>query len=328
MSSYSSYSSISDDSVSSSVSLDSREQEVENFIRILCEKQEEARAQGRGYGDAINTLPDNVLLEIFESCQKGHDPDWIPFNIAWGWLGWHRLVHVCQRWRKLVLGSPRRLDVELLCKHRTPVKTHLGFWPPLPIAIRYDSTDRFTRRDKDNLFAALEHPDRVSRVDLCLKGSQLGEVATVMQVPFPALTHLGLRWEDKPPTVPSGFLGGSAPRLRHLDLEGVFFPSLPTLLSSTSDLVILSLDDITQDAYISPEAMAACLAALPKLEHLFIGFRLGTPCPDRIRPPPVTQSLVPSLVTFQFHGTSEYLDDLLARLDCPQLEGTDATLST
>ncbi|KAH8980877.1 hypothetical protein EDB92DRAFT_1971992 [Lactarius akahatsu] len=229
-----------------------------------------------------------------------------------------------------LMSSYRDQEVEnmnrILCEKQEEAHAQ-GFWPPLPIAIRYDSTDRFTRKDKDNLFAALEHPDRVSRVDLCLKGSHLEEVATVMQVPFLALTHLGLRWEDKPPTVPSGFLGGSAPRLQHLDLEGVFFPSLLTLLSSTGDLIKLSLDDITEDAYISPEAMAACLAALPKLEDLFIGFRLGTSSPDRIRPPPVTRSLVPSPLTFEFYGTSEYLDNLMARLDCPQLEWTSSTLS-
>ncbi|KAI9437231.1 hypothetical protein H4582DRAFT_1958750 [Lactarius indigo] len=287
-----------------------RSQEVGNITQILFEKLEEAQAQGKGYGHAINTLPDNVLLEIFDFCRKGHDAGWFTFA----------LVQVCQRWRQVVFGSAHRLDVQLLCTHGTPVMTHLNFWPPLPIVIHYDSTDCFTLGDKDNLFAALEHRDRISRVDLCLTRSQLGEVATAMQVPFPALTHLGLRWEDEPPTIPSGFLGGFAPRLQHLDLEGVLIPSLPTLLSSTGDLVKLSLDDITQDAYISPEAMAAGLAALPRLKHLFIGLRSGTSHPDQMRPPPAKRVLVPSLDFFEFHGTSGYLEDLVARMVCPQLD--------
>ncbi|KAH9073490.1 hypothetical protein EDB83DRAFT_76927 [Lactarius deliciosus] len=96
-----------------------RGQEVENITRTLCENLEEAQAQGKGY---INTLPDNVLLEIFDLCREGHDAGWFTFTVAWDW---HRLVHVCQRWRQLVFGSPRRLDIQLLCKHRTP---HRSFY--------------------------------------------------------------------------------------------------------------------------------------------------------------------------------------------------------
>jgi len=201
------------------------------------------------------------------------------------------------------------------------MRKNLRCWPPFPIAIQYNRGNILTLSDEDSLFAALEHPDRVRHVDLCLLGSQIGEVVTVMQVPFPALTRLTLRWEEeRPPALPSGFLGGSAPYLRYLHLEGILFPTLPTLLSSTSDLVNLSLDDIAQDAYISPEAMVACLAALPKLKFLLIGFQLATSRPDRIRPPPVTRTVVPSLISFEFHGASEYLEDLVARIDSPQLD--------
>ena len=139
-----------------------------------------------------------------------------------------------------------------------------------------------------------------------------------MQEPFPTLTHLSLMWEDeRPPALPSGFLGGSAPSLQELDLEGISFPALPTLLSSTRDLESLYLGDICNNGFIAPKAMAACLAALPRLKFLFIEFQLGSP--DRILPPPVTRTLLPALTSFEFRGYSEYLEELVSRIDSPQL---------
>ncbi|KAI9437232.1 hypothetical protein H4582DRAFT_2077629 [Lactarius indigo] len=295
---------------------------VENITQILCEEREEVLAQGKSYGHVvtINTLPDDVLLEIFDECRKAYDPGWPIFTVAWGW---HRLVRVCQRWRQLVFGWPRRLDVQLPCTHGIPVKNNLDFWPPLPIAIHFDY-NRLEFGDEDSIFAALEHPDRVSQVDLCLKGSLLEEIATVMEVPFPALRRLTLLWEvEGPPTFPSGFLGGSAPRLQYLYLEHILFPTLPALLLSTTDLVDLSIHDIPPDGYISPEAMVACLAALPRLKSLLTNFQSDTARPDQLHPPPATRTLVPSLVSFEFEGCGEYLEDLVARIDSPQLNQID-----
>ncbi|KAH9164290.1 hypothetical protein EDB89DRAFT_2078124 [Lactarius sanguifluus] len=296
---------------------------VENITQILCEKLKLEEAQAQGKSDrhvvTINSLPDDVLLEIFDSCRKGHDFGWSTFTVAWGW---QRLVHVCQRWRQLVFESPRRLDLQLPCTHGIIVRTNLDFWPPLPIAIHYEY-DRLSVDDHDSLFAALEHPDRVSQVNLCLTGPLLEEVATEMEVPFPALTRLTLQWEDEadetPPAFFNGFLGGSAPCLQYLHLECVLFPALPALLFTSTDLVNLSLHDIPPDGYISPEAMVACLAALSRLESLLIKFQSEASRPDQIHPPPATRTVVPSLLTFEFEGCDEYLEDLLARIDGPQL---------
>ena len=208
------------------------------------------------------------------------------------------------------------------------MRKNLGFWPPFPIAIYYicDDDEGFTPNDKDSLFAALEHPDRVCRVDLCLTGPQLTEVATLMQEPLPALTHLSFRWEDlgrSPPAIPRGFLGGSAPCLQYLHLEGIPFPALLALVSSTSNLVVLHLDDIPQGGYLSPEAMVACLTALHRLKYLSIEFHPNTPRPDQIPPPPVARTLLPALTSFRFRGVSEYLEGLVSRIDSPQLSRID-----
>jgi hypothetical protein len=55
---------------------------------------------------------------------------------------WHTLVHVCQRWRQIVFASPRRLNLQILCTHGTPVRKNLGIWPAFPIAIDYYSIEK------------------------------------------------------------------------------------------------------------------------------------------------------------------------------------------
>ena len=100
----------------------------------------------------IDILPDDVLLEIFDWCRMGHDPDQTPFSPIWIW---HGLVHVCQRWRQLVFGSSRRLDLQIFCTNGTPVMENLDFWPPLPIAIHYTDQVAFTDGDEDSLFTAV-----------------------------------------------------------------------------------------------------------------------------------------------------------------------------
>jgi hypothetical protein len=103
--------------------------------------------------------------------------------------------------------------------------------------------------------------------------SQLEEVLAAMQQPFPALTDLaiwcrndGLLEDEMRPVVPESFLGGSAPRLQHLELNRVPFPGLPKLLLSATGLVTLSIWGIPHSGYISPEAMVRCLSTLTRLE--------------------------------------------------------------
>ena len=128
----------------------------------------------------------------------------------------------------------------------------------------------------DNIIAALEHNDRVCQMDLLeVTNSQLEEVLSGMQQPFPALMDLAI-WrenrrkdgmlEDEIPLVaPASFLGGSAPRLQHLHLKHVPFPGLPKLLLSTAHLVNLFIRKIPHSGYVSPEAMVCCLSTLTNI---------------------------------------------------------------
>jgi len=218
------------------------------------------------------------------------------------------LVHVCHRWRQIILASPYRLHLRILCTPRTPVRD-LGIWPTLMPGNELD------------VIAALEHPDCVWSVVLPVTGPQLGKVAAVMQVLFPVLTCLNIRSGDEDvPVLPIDFLGGSAPCLQQIYLHGIPYPALPKLLLSTSNLVDLQLLHIPPTGYISPEMMAACLAALPKLETFTIRFQQFPPHPDRIHPPPLTRPVLPALTDFEFGGRFEYLEGLVAQIDSPQLE--------
>ena len=260
----------------------------------------------------IDMFPNLVLLEIFDLyMDEGHIE------------GWHTLVHVCREWRIVVFGSPRRLDLRLLCTASTPVREMLDIWPPLPIVVRGNG---YAKWGVDNIIAALEHNDRICQLD-CLQfecsDSEWEEVLAKMRQPFPRLTHVLLQPEHGQALVdPDSFLGGSAPSLQALKLYRIAFkfPGLPKLLLSVTDLVILDLWEIPQSGYISPEAMVTCLSVLTRLEKLEIGFKFYQSHPDRrSRRPPLTRTLLPVLTKLWFEGVDEYLEELVARIDAPLL---------
>ncbi|KAH9159553.1 hypothetical protein EDB89DRAFT_1116560 [Lactarius sanguifluus] len=216
---------------------------------------------------------------------------------------WQRLAHVCRTWRHIILASPLHLHLGLLCTNGTPVKKDLGHLPALPIVISY-LRPYFQDDDGDNLIAALEHRDRVRVVGLTVPRSLLYELATAMQGPFPALTHLRLESEKYVivPPLPDTFLGGSAPRLRTFHISGISFPAVPPLLSSAHDLIYVHLRNIPLAGYIPPEKMVASLAALPRLKYLTVGFKSGMPYLNRIRLPPTTRKVLLALSRFTFYG--------------------------
>ena len=174
---------------------------------------------------------------------------------------------------------------------------------------------------EDNIIVALEHNDRIIQIDIRYqKRSVFEKLSTVTQKPFPALTNLRLSSSDEiAPVLHEEFLGGSAPHLRTIFLHHISFPAFPKLASSAAHLSELFLWEIPITGYISPEAMATCLAALPCLEYLQIGFQSPQSRPDRIGLSPPTCAVLPALIQFVYKGVSEYLEDLVARIDTPKL---------
>jgi hypothetical protein len=74
--------------------------------------------------------------------------------------------------------------------------------------------------------------------------------------------------------------------------------------------------------------MATCLATLPKLEEIYIGFQSSQSRPDHRSPPPLTRSVVPALTEFRFQRVSDYLEELVARIDAPLLGQLNVTYLT
>jgi hypothetical protein len=267
----------------------------------------------------IHILPDDVLLGIFD--RYGED------NLYCHTWWWETLVHVCQRWRNVVFASPRRLHLLVACNGRTPTRRSLDIWPPFPIVVTCFPWDARNENGVDNIIAALEHRDRVSKITLDGPSIVLERFAAVMREPFPALTHLHLSsyiYQWRALALPETFLGGFAPSLRSFTLTRVSFPALPTLFSSSSQLVSLRLSDIPAAGYISPADMATCLAGLPNLEVLSIGFRSPSPS-DRTNPPPPTRVVLPTLNYFECGGDRKYLEDFVARIDTPLLHSRDTS---
>ena len=263
---------------------------------------------------SIDILPDDILLGVFEFFM-----DEIPISLSEA-TWWQSLVHVCRRWRCVVFRSSRCLRLRLCCTARTPVRDTLDIWPPFPLVVYHVAGPT---EGMDNVVAALEHRDRVDRIRLYqVNGSSLEKVLAEMQEPFPELTILELSSnEELVPIVPDSFLGRSAPRLRFLALSGIPIPGLPKLLLSATNLVHLQLWNIPHSGYISPDLMVTALSALTSLDFLSLGFRSPRSHPDQASrlPPHPTRTVLPSLTTIFFKGVCEYLDDLVARIDAPQL---------
>jgi hypothetical protein len=176
--------------------------------------------------------------------------------------------------------------------------------------------------------AAFVHRNRVCEIDLrdLTSSSQLQRLALSMQEQFPALIHLTLfadNIDGTVPVLPEGFLGGSAPGLQSLRLHSIPFPALPKLLLSATSLVRLTLRDIHRSEYISPEAIVTSLAVLVNLKYFAIepGYHSRwAPGRERQLQPPLTRIALPVLTHFEFRGGSDYLEDLVARIDAPFLD--------
>ena len=271
----------------------------------------------------IDVFPDSVLLETFEFYLGKDDADEIDYHHNYD--GWQTLVHVCRRWRCIVFASPRRLDLKLYCTRQRSVNFKmLDIWTALPIFVVAE--DMKSKQDVTNVIDALGHHNRVCKIyyrNGQFQDSFLKEFVTIDE-PFLALTSLVLVSfkQRNVPVLPDSFLGGSAPRLRSLLLSGIPYPSIGNLLSSTTNLVRLSLWHIPRSGYIAPETMVPCLSMLPGLKSLFLGFQYPRSLAHQASRhlPPLTRVAFPNLTFLCFGGDIEYLEDILSQIETPMLK--------
>jgi hypothetical protein len=259
---------------------------------------------------SINMLHEDVLLDIFdfyviERSDQKKDVE-----------AWQTLVHVCRQWRTIVFGSPRRLNLRLHCA--TTTRTPVDVWPAMPLHIEGYV---WSTEELDNIIALLEHNDRVYHINLADYSLYLEVILPAMQKPFPELTHLDLFSNKAVTVVPDSFLGGSVPRLRQLTLKRIPFLGLPKLLLTAPNVSYLSLSDIPHSGYISPKAIVTALSTLTSLRYLRLEFESPRSLPDgeSRHLPSLTRSVLPALNTLTFKGVGEYMEDLAALIDAPQL---------
>jgi hypothetical protein len=112
-------------------------------------------------------------------------------EINGNWSGqrwWYKLVQVCRRWQYLILASPSRLDLHLLCTHGVPIVDMLARSPPLPLTVYYaDGKCRTAKKDEEGILLALRHSDRVHYIALRLPTPVLRKIFTTMDKQFSIL---------------------------------------------------------------------------------------------------------------------------------------------
>jgi hypothetical protein len=238
---------------------------------------------------------------------------------------WYKFVQVCRRWRYLILGSPSHLRLALLCTRGTPVADMLLHSPPLPLIIHHeDINNDLTIEDEEGIMLALQHRDRVRRVNLCMPVPSLQRLIMAIDGEFPTLEFLNVEPPAKqnarfslPPTF-------EAPQLRHLWLNYFTSPIGYPFLSSAVGLVTLFLPWIHTSTYVQPELVLRAFSLLPQLERLAIGFISAVPNREIERQllhmPITTQVTLPNLRRFFFCGISGYLETLLPHMTTPLLQ--------
>jgi hypothetical protein len=270
----------------------------------------------------IDVLPDDSLLEIFDfyKVALSNRP-----GLTWRW---NTLTQVCRRWRHVVFGSPRRLDLGLLCTSTTPVSRLLDIWPPFPITV-FLPDSQVDKNGVENVIAALECRDRVSNILIGdIHGPELEKLVNVLHAPLPLLRTFSIIRRSIHESVlvpPETFLGGSAPLLDCFGLINTPFPSFPKFISCFTNIFFLFLLDIPNSGYISPKVMATCLASLPHLACLSFGFLSRPSGLLQSSPPQFTRAALPTLSSLSFYGASEYSEDFVARIVTPSLTSLNIT---
>ena len=274
----------------------------------------------------IEVLPEDVLLVIFDfyrlySTKKSRRRPW----------KWHRLAHVCRKWRHVISRSTRRLGLQILCECTAPIGDILDSWPTLPLVVKFWAGKPLRRRVRragfkfGNLMIALRYPDRLYEIDLHVTSSMLASIIEVTQKPCQVLEII--RITVKAPTSSSildcsAFLGGSAPHLREIKLDGVPLPftQIRQVLLSTNDLVELHLANIPNDVCFSPSDLVTGLSTSAQLKRLTVDFHSPpfSPPPSMTHSPPRSTTL-PSLMFLDFHGASEFMEEFVGRIELPAL---------
>ena len=200
----------------------------------------------------------------------------------------------------------------------------------MPIAVEYGGSPALAPpapEDEDNIVAALRRSDRIISIHLTVTLSLFVKLYSIMGL-FSRLEDLViLSLDNVGLTFPSAFRWG--PHLRTLHLTRITLPALSRLLSSSKDLVEIQLHEIPGIEYIFTESLWNALSGMTQLQLLSLRFdSLYSPTPTELLelyPPPRTRAVLPALTCFEYQGTSETFNSLVARVYAPYLEDIEIT---
>jgi hypothetical protein len=286
----------------------------------------------------INCLPDEVLLEVFDSYRQFFDDH--QYDNQWRKkYAWFNLVHVCRRWRAVVFASCSRLDLNIVVGPEKPdqIKTILSRSFNLPILVDYSSRPGGRYRPRREITgsvlwrmrAALRDRDRVREIFFG-EGWPIDftrELFNATNHPFPALESLILCFPfGQKPYIPATFLRGSDHSdlpLRRLKLYGVSLASVSGFLLFATALTDLTLNVpfsiMRFESCQSRELFLACLQGMQSLCSLDLTV-LTTP--SLLPGSEFHSTLVPLLKLTRFHysGPGIFLNNLMSGLSAPSLQ--------
>ena len=270
----------------------------------------------------ISTLPNELLVEIF---------DWCRLDDEYGWNHRHRwckLLQICRRWRYVTLEWKSRLKLRMqvnFANRRTTIPSHLT---QIPLIISFKFHARNPAPSKKKLLLALQHPHRVSSVSIdhwCLGDLELRRA---LDNTFPTLDILSLSEDYGCRVLPDNFV---APHLRALHLQNITISRGSSLLASATNLSSLRLESIPGFDYFPPEYLVECMASMPHLDNVSISFLPNSPLPDAVVELPhthITRVALPRLSRLIYAGISLYLENLLTRISAPFLQDFRFTTSS
>ena len=237
---------------------------------------------------------------------------------------WYRLAHVCQRWRKLILGSASYLHLSLVCTNGTPVADMLTHSPLLPLTVDYNSYDGITAEDEEGILLTLARRDRLRHLRLFFPVQDLQKLVMAIDGEFPILEYLIVEPSMKNSTALTLPKTLQAPNLRRLMLGGFDCPIRSRLHPTAAGLVSLCLVIRNPSSYLQPNILLQWISFMPQLESLDIDFSF--PVPNRDVEWQLSHTLItthitlPNLRLFWFRGVSAYLEAVVCRITTPLLE--------
>ena len=202
----------------------------------------------------------------------------------------------------------------------------LAHSPPFPLVIDHYYGDT-TADDIEQILLTLQYRDRVRRIRLIKAIPIVEKLIVAIDDEFPMLEYLCIAPDGNTSLALRRTF--QAPRLRHLILCNLAPPMGPPPLSGATNLVTLSLFNISSSTNFGPDALLEWVSLLPRLETLWIDFNSSTlPLSSAdvegylnlMHMPSMTFVTLPNLCNFRFQGATMYLEALLSRITAPHLD--------